>query len=102
QPLERLHRGVGERLEDLPHQLDALVKREKWRLLRVVADADDEAVEQPAAARGDVEGAGVNGGGRARGDGETGTQCRSHEAPHVATTGRRGLYEPRRRLRRKK
>ncbi len=68
QAVERLDRDVAERGDDPPQQLDAVRLREKRRLLRIDADADDEPVENAAAAPDHVEVSVVDGVERARVD----------------------------------
>ena len=66
-----------------PDQLDALVQRKERRLVGVDADADDEAVEDPAAAADDVEVAVVDRVERAGVDGEAVAQRGAHGVPPV-------------------
>ncbi len=85
-PVNGSHRHVGIRLDDRPHQLDALLVVEERLLVRVDADADDEPVEDPAAATDDVEVAEVDGVEGAGVDGEAMAERRGHvEAPSSAT-----------------
>ena len=69
QPVERVDLDVRLVLEHGPDDVDALLHREERRLLGVDEDRDDDPVEQPRAARDDVdvavreriEGAGIDG-----------------------------------------
>ena len=55
EPVESIDFDVRLRLEDLPSDLDPFVHREQRRLFRVHEHRDDDAIEEPRAARDDVD-----------------------------------------------
>src|SRR3954469_2227426 len=61
QSVESEHFDVFELARHLLYQRDTLITRKEGAFLRVFADADDEAIDQPAASTNDIQMTQMNG-----------------------------------------